>query len=76
VPDEDIRIGRLFRDLCLRREPLEAPRHALAVDVRHLGVEIDLQPSDLDDGLGVARDRRTMAWIRATSSSLWKGLVI
>ena len=28
--------------------------HALAVDVRHLGVEIDLQPSDLDDRLGVA----------------------
>jgi hypothetical protein len=50
--------------------------HPRAVDLDGLGVEIDDEIAALDDRLGVAFGARTIAWMRATNSSLWNGLVM
>ena len=49
--------------------------HALAVDVDRLGVEVDPQIAVPMMECSMALGSRTMAWMRATSSSLWKGFV-
>jgi hypothetical protein len=50
--------------------------HALAVDFDRLGVEIDLEIAGLMTDCAWPLERRTIAWMRATSSSLWNGLVM
>lgn len=55
---------------------LACQMHALAVNIDGLGVEIDAQIAGFDDRLSVTLERRTIAWMRATNSSLWNGLVI
>jgi hypothetical protein len=50
--------------------------HALAADFDRLGVEIDDQVAGEMTDWAWPLERRTMAWMRATSSSLWNGLVM
>jgi hypothetical protein len=55
---------------------LAGQMHAAAVDLDRLGVEIDGQIAGLMTDWAWPLERRTMAWMRATSSSLWNGLVM
>jgi len=50
--------------------------HALAADLDRLGVEIDHEMPVWITDWAWPLERRTIAWMRATSSSLWKGLVM
>jgi hypothetical protein len=50
--------------------------HAVAIDFDGLGVEVDDELAGRMTDWAWPLERRTTAWMRATSSSLWNGLVM